>query len=562
MNAIQEAPISVPRRALDIEDYIEILRRHRGWILGFAFLGLVVGVVTAYLWPDSYRAAGTIRLVPPQVPNKLISTNVSQDMADRINTVYQNILQRPYLTSLIKQHNLYPDDVKRLPMEDVVEKMRKDIAVGRPQILAAIGGRDRGAAFEVSYSYEDRRLARAVCQQLVAFFVDDSNRARSAQSVATTEFLKDQFEVTKRALEEIDKKILDFKMRNVSNLPEQEQGLIGRMNALEGTIGNTNASISRANQEKMQMETNLRLLREQYASVAQASPAAPAGAVGGPRRNEQLMDLEREITRLEATLAQLRESYTDDHPDVARVTGMLASKRKQRDQVLEAAEAARSAAPAGTPQQRAMSVSPEQQERLREINAAIARAQAAIQAKDNEIEVLTQSISSTRRMINGLQSKLEFSPVVQQEYTQLMRDREVAKERYDDMQGKLQMSAMGTDVEVRKFGETLEIMEEPMMPNEPYSPKRPIIVIGALVAGLALGAVFAAVRELKDTSLKNLKDVRAYTRLTVLGSIPLLENDFVVRRRRRLHWLAWAAVLIVGILLMSGSVAYYYTSKA
>jgi polysaccharide chain length determinant protein (PEP-CTERM system associated) len=561
MSTPQETPISVPRRALDIEDYIEILRRHRGWILGFAFFGLVVGVVTAYLWPDSYRAAGTIRVVPPQVPNKLISTNVSQDMSDRINTVYQNILQRAYLTSLIKAHNLYPGDVKRLPMEDVVEQMRKDIAVGRPQSLSAMGGKDRGSAFEVSFSYEDRRLAKLICENMIKYFIDDSNKTRSAQSLATTEFLKDQFEVSKRTLEEIDKKILEFKMRNVSNLPEQEQGLIGRMNALEGTIGNTNASISRANQEKMQMETNLRLLREQYASAAQAGVAQQSGGMSGPRRNEQLMDIEREIARLEATLAQLRESYTDDHPDVARVSGMLASKRKQRDQVLESAEAARSSAPASAPQ-RAMAISPEQQERLREINASIARTQAAIQSKDNEIEGLTQSIASTRRMINGLQSKLEFSPVVQQEYAQLMRDREVAKERYDDMQGKLQVSALGTDIEVRRIGETLEVMEEPMLPTDPYSPKRPLIVFGALAAGLALGAVFAAVRELKDTSLKNLKDVRAYTRLTVLGSIPLLENDFVVRRRRRLHWLAWAAVLIVGILLMSGSVAYYYTSKA
>jgi hypothetical protein len=69
-------------------------------------------------------------------------------------------------------------------------------------------------------------------------------------------------------------------------------------------------------------------------------------------------------------------------------------------------------------------------------------------------------------------------------------------------------------------------------------------------------------REAKDGSLKNLKDVRAYTRLTVLGSIPFLENDFVVRRRRRMAWLAWSAAFLLGLLMMAGSVIYYYTSKA
>ena len=65
-----------------------------------------------------------------------------------------------------------------------------------------------------------------------------------------------------------------------------------------------------------------------------------------------------------------------------------------------------------------------------------------------------------------------------------------------------------------------------------------IISIGAGI-GLLLGIVIAGAREMKDTSLKNLKDVRAYTQMAILGSIPLLENDFVVRRRKRLAWLGW-----------------------
>jgi len=56
--------------------------------------------------------------------------------------------------------------------------------------------------------------------------------------------------------------------------------------------------------------------------------------------------------------------------------------------------------------------------------------------------------------------------------------------------------------------------------------------------GLMLGIVLAGVKEMKNTSLKNLKDVRVYTNLPVLSSIPLLENALLVRRKRRLTWLA------------------------
>ena len=69
--------------------------------------------------------------------------------------------------------------------------------------------------------------------------------------------------------------------------------------------------------------------------------------------------------------------------------------------------------------------------------------------------------------------------------------------------------------------------------------------------------MIAGAREMKDTSLKNLKDVRAYTQMTILGSIPLLENDFVVRRRRRLAWLGWTTACLAAVVLVSGSIVYY-----
>ena len=84
---------------------------------------------------------------------------------------------------------------------------------------------------------------------------------------------------------------------------------------------------------------------------------------------------------------------------------------------------------------------------------------------------------------------------------------------------------------------------------------------GAAGLGLALGLVLAGAREMKDTTLKNLKDVRSYTQLMVLGSVPLLENDLVVRRRRRLAWLAWSTACLASIAIMAGSVLFYYSNK-
>jgi drug/metabolite transporter (DMT)-like permease len=142
-----------------------------------------------------------------------------------------------------------------------------------------------------------------------------------------------------------------------------------------------------------------------------------------------------------------------------------------------------------------------------------------------------------------------------------MQERNAARDRYDGLTVKKVQSELATDLENRRQGEMLELLDPASLPQTPFAPNRWIIVAVGTFIGLAVGLSVAGGREVKDTSLKNLKDVRAYTQLTVLASVPLLENDFVVRRRRRMAWLLWSAACFVGILIMSGSIAYYYVRK-
>jgi hypothetical protein len=116
-------------------------------------------------------------------------------------------------------------------------------------------------------------------------------------------------------------------------------------------------------------------------------------------------------------------------------------------------------------------------------------------------------------------------------------------------------------MENRSQGETLNILNPPSRPSSPSEPKRGLDISIAAAVGLLLGIVTAGAREMKDTSLKNLKDVRAYTKMSILGSIPLLENDFVVRRRRRLAWLGWTTACLTAAVVISGSIVYYYATR-
>lgn len=108
----------------------------------------------------------------------------------------------------------------------------------------------------------------------------------------------------------------------------------------------------------------------------------------------------------------------------------------------------------------------------------------------------------------------------------------------------------------------MEVLNEASMPTEPTEPKRSVIIPIGAVGGLFLGIILIAIREMKDTSLKNLKDARVYTQLSILGSIPLLENDVVVQRRKQVMLVSWAAAMLLGLAIIVGSVLHYYSNKA
>ena len=142
--------ISVSRRQPDVEDYIDMLRRYRSWIIGPTFAGLVIAVVVGFLWPDTFISSALMRITPQQVPERLVRSAINSQMAERLTQMQQEILSRTSLSELIQRPslNLYPKDRQRLPMEDVVEQMRnRDIKISMLDVATQGVNRGLAAAF-------------------------------------------------------------------------------------------------------------------------------------------------------------------------------------------------------------------------------------------------------------------------------------------------------------------------------------------------------------------------------------------------------------------------------
>jgi|CZKS01.1.fsa_nt_gi polysaccharide chain length determinant protein (PEP-CTERM system associated) len=545
---------AIARRPLDVEDYIDILRRHKGWIFGPLFAALVVSVVVAFLWPDTYVSIATIRVVPPQVPENFVPANVNSDVQGRVNSLILQILNRATLTNIINTHNLYKRERERLPLDDVIENMRLDDIKCCPLVQTANtqrSERNQYPAFQIGFAYNNRFIAQKVTTDLVARFLEENVREVSQQTVSTTQFLRDQWDSAKKKLDDIEQKLSVFRTKNMGRLPEEQQSNYQGLNAMQAQMLTLNTSMNRVNQEKLLYENQLRIFREQLSSLKDPNSQDQSQQ----QKNEKLAEKDREIEQYEKTLASARERYKESHPDVQRLVTMLAAAKKQREVIVKQEETKKpDATPARTP-------NPQIVREQRDLDVAIQRIQGLIQAKDLEMEDYKKQSIDLEKTIKLYQARIEGVPVGIKEYDQLIRERDLARKDYEDLDRRLNASAMSTALENRQQGERLEQLDPPSIPQTPTQPKRPLIIAIGTGIGLIVGLCLAGAWEVKDTALKNLKDVRAYTQLPVLGSIPLLENDLVVRRRKRLAWLAWSTACLVGVIIMSSSVVYYFATK-
>jgi capsular polysaccharide biosynthesis protein len=67
-------------------------------------------------------------------------------------------------------------------------------------------------------------------------------------------------------------------------------------------------------------------------------------------------------------------------------------------------------------------------------------------------------------------------------------------------------------------------MDAPNLPEEPSFPNRLVFAGGGLAAGLFLGLLIAALLEYRDTSLRNERDIWAFTKLPTLAVISRIKD--------------------------------------
>jgi len=481
------------RQDINARDVIAILRRRWSLIVLLTLFGGVSGFVAAHVLPKRFTSQTLVLVQQPAVSPQLVPTMEADNTNQRLAAMQQQILSRSRLEPVIQELGLYHKDIDRVPMEDLVDRLRRTITITPIQAMAETRAQNL-PGFTISVVFDEPHAAQQICAKITSMFLAENLQLRKGEVTNTTEFLGKQLGEAKAKLDEQDARLAAFQRRYLGSLPDQNQTNLNLLAGLTSQLEASTQALSRAQQDKSFAESVLgQQLAAWQASQSGMSPET----------------FDQQLTALQTQLVALQSKYTDDHPDVIKTKADIASLKQK----IAAAEAQQKIA------------TPEPSTRVTAEPAQIQQLRGQIHQYTQVIKERTQQQEDIQKQINLYQSRVQSSPAVEQEYKLLTRDHQTALDFYNDLLKKHDQSTMSQGLEESEQAEHFRVLDPANYSDKPTFPNLSIFAGGGFAGGLALGLGLTLFLETQDTSMRSERDVEIALRLPVLVSIPAIKYD-------------------------------------
>ncbi len=482
----------IGQRQLNMEDYLALLRRRIWLLLIPSILGPLAGYGVTFFLQEQYRSQTLVLVESQKVPEKYVTSVASDDLNERLATMQEQILSRTRLQPLIEKFALYKEEQKRVPMEDLVDRLRGSIRVNP---VRAMSGTQSGGlpGFYISVTDENARRAQSVCAEITSLFMDQNLKLREQRAEGTTEFLAKQLEEAQRELNEQDAKLAAFKRRYMGQLPDSSGANLGILNSMMTQLESVNQAITRAQQDKTYLNS---MLSQQIAAWQSTKDT------GSPE------SLQQQLAAMQAELVKMQAKYTSNHPDIVTMKKNIADVQKKIDDA--------AAAEKDKPEEKTNTKATVQE------SPGIQNLRAQIYIQDQTIREKTHDQERLQQQIRDVQARIQLTPTVEQEYKELTRGYDTALGFYNTLLAKKNDSEMATELERRQQGEQFRVMDPANFPEKPYYPDRRFFALGGLGGGMALGTGIVLLLELRDKAIRTDRDVEALLGLPTLAMVPAL----------------------------------------
>lgn len=461
-----------------------ILFRQR-WLVGsIIVLALLGGLVVTLLSTPMYQADAKVA-VKPFAQYVVEGQDVQQGFTP--NQIYDYLATQ---VEVIKSRSLAATVAEELDLASRTDLLGKDVEEGRSpgmsdeqwlkakkematsilagSVVAQVPSENW--VITIGFQSESPTLAAEIANAYADVFVV-SGSTNSAQSNSyALEYLENQIEDTRKRLGEAEQ---------VSNAYARNSGIILESASTEGdaapstltatNLSSINARVANARAARIEAEQRYRAIQN-----------LPAAQLPEVQANPVLQGIVAERTAKLAQLADLRQRYNDDFPQIRNLEAQL--------KVLDT-----------------------QIERGSGDIKATARSQFLVaQAQERALEAELNSLAGARMVEQDQQVELS---VLDREAQALRDQLKTLLDRYNQING-----AANVDPGM------LSKLDSAIVPSSPYAPSIFKNLGLALVFGVALAGALALLRETLDDRIRSLDEVEEKIGLPLLGHTPQVEN--------------------------------------
>jgi len=481
----------------------------RKWIGILVFTAVLTGVVAAVVsLPSLYRASATVLVDRQEVSEAFVRPSVTAELETRIQTIHQRVMSRARLAEVIVRLGLYPELREVVSIDQVVDRIRRDIDL-RLRGVDQASGRTATIAFTLSFTGRHPQTVADVANTLAGFYVQENTDARQRQAAQTAAFLGKQLALIKEELDERERRVSEFSGQHADEL---------RVEANAAVLDRLNARL------RLNGEYQLRNLDRRDRIEDHIAGAGLSGSAG-----QEPTTPGAQLLKLKLERAELVRKFSAEYPDVVQVDAEIAALERHLTQAKPAGNGA------SAPADPEMSLNPS----LAEVN--------------RELGALKEEEALLRRSIAVYEARVEAAPAREREVEDMSREREAARERYRALLKQYEDAQLAASLEEDQNVERFRVLDPAIPPGRPAAPNRLWLAMMGLFASLACGVGAVLAVERVDTTFHTADDLRAFADIPTLATLRQVPTRAVQREKRFRAALAGCGAIAILALIAAGT---------
>ncbi|MFO6446920.1 GumC family protein [Erythrobacter sp. NE805] len=486
-----------PPQFLNISMVRGILYRQRWLVAGVLFAAVTLGLMVTLLMTPRYEATAKVsvkpfneevvegqsdRAVPTQLVDKYIATMIQRIGSRQLAGVVVDDLK------LDQRQGLLGKDIDKSRAPGLTDQQwresKRQAAVSALISSLNVKSTPGSLVIDIGVRSENPVLSAEIANGYANAFLASDTRASVASSKYALTYLSGQIEETRVRLQNAEQAANEYaRARGIIVQPLNGPNEAENASSATTLIGTKLASI---NEDFIEARAD-RIAAEQRWRTVQSLPASQLPEV---QNSQSLQQLLADLTEKRAQLAELRQRYNDDFPQIANLRAQIDTINSQLE---------RSAA---------------------DIKSNIRNQLTIARNQENALAAELQQL--TGATLGEQDEKVQLS-VLDREAEALRNQLKMLLDRYNQVNSAANVNP-----------DTLQMLDTATVPSSPYSPNLLRNMTIALAIGIALAVGLAVLRETFDDRIRSLEDVEDKLALPFLGHTPhVADRDLTLQSSNR-----------------------------